>query len=86
MNEKNRFEEIILSTLNDLRQDFNNLRQDFTDLRKDVTDLRKEVSDLKTDVGWIKGKLEGRAETRHVVLTGISIFIAIAAVVVAILK
>ncbi len=72
MNERNRFEEMVLSTLNELRQDFKDFRQD--------------VSTLKTDVGWIKGKLEGRAETRHVVLTGISIIVAICAVVVAILK
>lgn len=48
--------------------------------------LQTDVTDIKTDIGWIKGKLEGRSETRHVVLTGISICVAIAAVVVAILN
>ena len=51
-----------------------------------LKDFRQDVSTLKTDVGWIKGKLEGRAETRHVVLTGISIIVAICAFGVTILK
>lgn len=72
MNDKNRFEEIVLAALKNIRQD--------------IADLRKNVSTLKTDVGWIKGKFEGRAETRHVAITAISIAVAIAAVVVAILK
>ena len=79
MNEKNTHEEMILSTLE-------NFRQEFTDLRKDFSELRKDVITLSTDVSWIKGKLEGRAETRHVLLTGLSIVVAIAAVVVAIFK
>lgn len=48
--------------------------------------LQSDVTNMKSDIAWIKGKLEGRAETRHVVLTGISIFVAIGAVIVAILK
>ena len=48
--------------------------------------LRQDITTMKTDIAWIKGKLEGRAETRHIVLTGISIFVAIAAVLVAIFK
>lgn len=79
MNEKNRFEETILNTLE-------NFRQDLQDMRKEFLELRKDVTTLSTDVSWIKGKLEGRAETRHVLLTGISIVVAIAAVVVAIFK
>lgn len=78
MNE-NKVENLISETINRLREDFKDLRQEFKDLRQDV-------SDIKTDVAWIKGKLEGRAETRHVVLTGISIAVAIGAVIVAILK
>ena len=62
---ENRFEEIVIATLDKLRED---------------------VTNMKSDIAWMKGKLEGRAETRHVVLTGISIFIAICAVVVAVWK
>lgn len=51
-----------------------------------MSDLEKRFGNVEQTTAWIKGKLEGRAETRHVVLTGISIFIAICAVVVAILK
>ena len=66
------FQGIFISTIQELREEFKELRQD--------------VSTIKTDVAWMKGKLEGIAEVRHVVLTGISIFVAICAVVVAILK
>lgn len=62
---ENRFEEVVITTLDKLRED---------------------VTNMKSDIAWMKGKLEGRAETRHVVLTGISIFIAICAVVVAVWK
>ncbi len=48
--------------------------------------LRTDITTMKADIPWIKGKLEGRAETRHVILTTISVVAAIAAVVVAILK
>ena len=48
--------------------------------------VRADISNIKSDISWVKGKLEGRAETRHVILTAISIVVAICAVVVAILK
>ena len=48
--------------------------------------LQTDVTNMKSDIAWIKGKLEGRSETRHVVLTSISIAVAIGAVIVAILK
>lgn len=48
--------------------------------------LRTDITTMKPDIAWIKGKLEGRAETRHVILTTISIVAAIAAVIVAILN
>ena len=48
--------------------------------------VRADISNIKSDISWVKGKLEGRAETRHVILTAISIIFAICAVVVAILK
>ena len=66
------FQGMLISTIQELREEFKEFRQD--------------VSTIKTDVAWMKGKLEGRSEVRHVVLTGISIFVAICAVVVAILK
>ncbi len=97
----NRFEEMVITTLNELRQDISFLRREISDVKTEIsdvktglhkeisnvkTDLHKEISDVKTDVSWVKGKLEGRSDTRHVVLTGISIFVAICAVVVAFLK
>ncbi|MDE0425124.1 MAG: hypothetical protein OXN25_09665 [Candidatus Poribacteria bacterium] len=90
----NRFEEMVITTLNELRQEVSSLRSEISDVKTDLhkqisdvqTDLHKEISDVKTDVAWVKGKLEGRSDTRHVVLTGISIFVAICAVVVAFLK
>ena len=48
--------------------------------------VRADISNIKSDISWVKGKLEGRAETRHVILTAISIIVAICAVVVAIFK
>ena len=48
--------------------------------------VRADISNIKADISWVKGKLEGRVETRHVILTAISIIVAICAVVVAILK
>ncbi|MDE0470141.1 MAG: hypothetical protein OYL97_24085 [Candidatus Poribacteria bacterium] len=48
--------------------------------------VRADISNIKSDISWVKGKLGGRAETRHVILTAISIIVAICAVVVAILK
>ena len=90
----NRFEEMVITILNELRQDISFLRREISDVKTDLhkeisdikTDLHKEIGDVKTDVAWVKGKLEGRSDTRHVVLTGISIFVAICAVVVAFLK
>ena len=72
MMNQNKFEELLISTIQELRDEFKELRQD--------------VSTIKTDVAWMKGKLEGRADVKHIVLTGISIFVAICAVVVAWLK
>ena len=69
---ENRYEEIIVSSLNQMQQE--------------ISSLRLDVLNMKADVGWIKGKLEGRAETRHLVLTVISIAAAIGAVIVAIVK
>ncbi|MXY28308.1 hypothetical protein F4Y59_09140 [Candidatus Poribacteria bacterium] len=104
----NTFEEMVITTLNELRQDMSFLRREISDVKAEIsdvkaeisdvkidlhkeitdvkTDLHKEITDVKTDVAWVKGKLEGRSDTRHVVLTGISIFVAICAVVVAFLK
>ena len=62
---QDKFEEMVVSTLESIRAD---------------------ISNIKSDIPWVKGKLEGRAETRHVILTAISIIVAICAVVVAILK
>ena len=62
---QDKFEEMVVSTLESVRVD---------------------ISNIKSDISWVKGKLEGRAETRHVILTAISIIVAICAVVVAILK
>lgn len=55
-------------------------------LQTDVTNLQTDVTDIKADIGWIKGKLEGRSETKHLILTTISVAAAIGAVLVAILK
>ena len=128
--EQGRFEEIVITTLERLREDISGVKADITNVRSDVaedisnlksdiaedisnlksdianvkldianvksdvaedisnlkSDITEEISGVKSDVAWIKGKLEGRAETRHVVLTTISIVVAIGAVVVAILK
>lgn len=62
---QDKFEEMVVSTLETVRAD---------------------ISNIKSDSSWVKGKLEGRAETRHVILTAISIIVAICVVIVAILK
>ncbi len=74
--EQGRFEEIVITTLDKLREDISTVK----------SDIAEDISSIKSNVAWMKGKLEGRAETRHVVLTTISIVFAIGAVVVAILK
>ena len=80
---QDRFEETVVSALDKLREDISTVKSDIANVKIDITE---EISDIKSDVAWIKGKLEGRAETRHVILTAISIFVAICAVVVAIFK
>lgn len=52
--------------------------------REDIKNLREDMTGMKSDIAWIKGKLEGRSEVRHLFLTGISIVIAISAVIVAV--
>ncbi|MDE0426729.1 MAG: hypothetical protein OXN25_17905 [Candidatus Poribacteria bacterium] len=63
-------------------------RADIAKLREeshaDIAKLREDMTDMKSDISWIKGKLEGRSEVRHLFLTGISIVIAISAVIVAV--
>lgn len=80
---QDRFEEIVVTTLDKLREEISNVKSDIANVKSDIA---AEISGVKSDVAWIKGKLEGRAETRHVILTAISIFVAICAVVVAIFK
>lgn len=106
--EQGRFEEIVITTLDKLREDISSVKADVANVKLDIanvkldvanvkldiaedistvkSDIAEDISSIKSDVAWMKGKLEGRAETRHVVLTTISIVIAIGAVVVAILK
>ena len=99
--EQGRFEEIVITTLDKLREDISSVKADIANVKLDLanvksdvaedistvkSDIAEDISSIKSDVAWMKGKLEGRAETRHVVLTTISIVIAIGAVVVAILK
>ncbi|MDE0084457.1 MAG: hypothetical protein OXU23_02000 [Candidatus Poribacteria bacterium] len=76
----NQVQETISRTLTQLQTDVAKLQANVTDMKKDTD----QISDMKKDIGRIEGKLEGSAATTHVVLTGISIFVAIAAVVVAI--
>lgn len=91
---QDRFEEIVMSSLNKLREDIADVKLDVANVKADITedianvkaDITEDISNVKSDVAWVKGKLEGRAETRHVILTAISIFVAICAVVVAIFK
>ena len=73
---QDRFEEMVMPRLDKLREEVSTIK----------SDIAADISNIKSDIAWMKGKLEGRAETRHVVLTAISIFIAICAVVVAIFK
>ena len=54
--------------------------------RTDIGKLREDMTDMKSDIAWIKGKLEGRSEFRYLFFTGISIVIAISAVIVAVWK
>ncbi len=65
------------------RADIERLREES---RADIGKLREDMTGMKSDIAWIKGKLEGRSEVRHLFLTGISIAIAISAVIVAVWK
>ena len=90
-----------MSALDKLREDISNVKLDIANVKSDIanvksdiaedisnikSDIAEDISNIKSDIAWMKGKLEGRAETRHVILTAISIFVAICAVVVAIFK
>ncbi len=98
---QDRFEETVVSTLDKLREDISNVKSDIANIKLDIvnvrsdiaedishvrSDIAEDISSIKSDVAWMKGKLEGRVETRHVVLTAISIVVAVCAVVVAIFK
>ena len=87
---QDRFEEIVMFTLDKVREDISNVKLDIANVKSDIanvkSDIAEDISNIKSDVACVKGKLEGRAETRHVILTAISIFVAIYAVVVAIFK
>lgn len=78
MNE-NKFQERLLDRLDKIDNRFDKL-----DDR--ITALESSLGSLEETIAWIKGKLEGRSEVHHVVLTGISILVAIGAVIVAIFK
>lgn len=99
--EQGRFEEIVITTLDKLREDISSVKVDIANVKLDIanvkldvaedistvkSDIAEDISSIKSDVSWMKGKLEGRAETRHVVLTTISLVVAIGAAIVAILK
>ena len=92
--DQNRFEEMVMSALDKLREEIattkSELAADISNIKSDISNIKSElaadISNIKSDIAWMKGKLEGRVETRHVVLTSVSIFIAICAVVVAIFK
>ena len=73
----------IANVKTDITEEISNVKLDIANVKTDITE---EISSVKSDVAWVKGKLEGRAETRHVILTAISIFVAVCAVVVAIFK
>lgn len=51
-----------------------------------MTAIENRIGNLEQTTSWIKGKLEGRSEVNHIVLTSISIIVAIGAVIVAWLK
>lgn len=100
MNE-NKFEDLLLSQLkgidnrmsrfeDKIEGRFNKIDDQMKVLENKVEDRFNKIEDrlgsLEQTTAWIKGKLEGRGEMHHVVLTGISILVAIGAVVVAIFK
>lgn len=96
MNE-NKFEELLLDRLEKIDNRFDKIdnRLDKMDERimaldnkidERTTALESRFSNVEQTTSWIKGKLEGRSEVHHVVLTGISIVVAIGAVIVAIFK
>lgn len=60
------------------------ITRNLDNLQTDVKILQTDVTNIREDIGWIKGKLEGGLETKHIILTAISAVAAIAAVIVAI--
>ena len=74
-----KFEQLILDR-------FDKIENQFNKIDTQMSAIQDRLSNLEQTTAWIKGKLEGRSETRHVVLTCISIATAIGAVLVAILK
>lgn len=50
-----------------------------------IKTLESRFGNIAQTTAWIKGNLEGRAETRHTILSSISIFVAIFAFVIVIL-
>ena len=77
MNEK--FEQLLLDRFDKIENQFNKI-----DIQ--MSAIQDRLGNLEQTTAWIKGKLEGRSETRHLLLTTISVVAAIGAVIVAILK
>ena len=77
MNE-NKFEEILISMIKDLRGDFK-------ELREELKELHQDVSNIKTDVAWIKGKLEGSQEGKASVWQIVTTATAVGAVIIALI-
>ena len=76
-------QEHILTAIEKLREEMERSR---AESRADIEKLREDMTGMRSDIAWIKGKLEGRSEVRHLFFTGISIVIAISAVIVAVWK
>ena len=87
---QDKFEALLLDRLDKLDSRFDKIDGRMTALENKLDEktsaIENRIGNLEQTTAWIKGKLEGRSDVNHIVLTSISIFVAICAVVVAWLK
>ena len=76
------FRERVLETLSRIEIQ---ARENNTRLEKRLDSLDTRVGTLERDVGWIKGKLEGKQEGSHKILTVLSVCTAVGAAIIALI-
>ena len=84
MNE-NKFEQLLLDRLDKIDNRFDKIDTRLVRMDDRITVIESRFGNVEQTTAWIKGNLQSRAETRHTLLSSISLFVAIFAFVIVIL-